>query len=126
MKTDARDAEHLARLLRMDEITSVRVPSVEEETARDLVRSREDTRQGLMGARHRLSKLLLRHGFVYAGGDAWTQKHDVWLRSHRGGDLTFSTAFDANYEAVSKPSPAVTVSTRRSVRWRRIRSSPRW
>lgn len=100
VKTDARDAEHLARLLRMDEITAVRVPSVQEETARDLVRSREDTRQDLMGARHRLSKLLLRHGFVYAGGEAWTQKHDVWLRSHRGGDLAFTTAFDASYEAV--------------------------
>lgn len=100
VKTDARDAEHLARLLRMDEITSVRVPSVEEETARDLVRSREDTRQDLMGARHRLSKLLLRHGFVFTDGDAWTRKHDMWLRSHRGGDLAFETAFDAHYEAV--------------------------
>ena len=41
---------------------AVKVPTIEEETARDLVRSREDTRQYLMGARHRLSKLLLRHG----------------------------------------------------------------
>lgn len=98
--SQACSAEHLSRLLRMGEITSVRVPSVEEETARDLVRSREDTRQDLMGARHRLSKLLLRHGFVYADGEAWTQKHDIWLRSHRGGDLAFRTAFDANYEAV--------------------------
>ena len=51
------------------------VPTVEEETARDLVRSREDTRQDLMGARHRLSKLLLRHGFVYSDGAAWTGIH---------------------------------------------------
>lgn len=100
VKTDSRDAFHLARLLKLDEITTVMVPSVEEETARDLVRSREDTRQDLMSARHRLSKLLLRHGFVYADGAAWTQKHDAWLRSHRGGDLAFTTAFDAHYEAV--------------------------
>ena len=100
VKTDARDAFHLARLLKLDEIVAVKVPSVEEETARDLVRSREDTRQDLMGARHRMSKLLLRHGFVYSDGAAWTQKHDAWLRQHRVGDLPFLTAFDANYEAV--------------------------
>ncbi|GAA3732628.1 hypothetical protein GCM10022239_06260 [Leifsonia bigeumensis] len=57
----------LARLLRLDEITAVRVPSIEEETARDLVRSREDTRQDLMAARHRLSKLMLRHGLRVFG-----------------------------------------------------------
>ena len=100
VKTDARDALHLARLLRVDEITEVRVPSIEEETARDLVRSREDTRQDLMTDRHRLSKLLLRHGHVYSGGAAWTQTHDRWLRGHRAGDLAFTTAFDASYEAV--------------------------
>ena len=100
VKTDARDAFHLARLLKLDEIVAVTVPTVQEETARDLVRSREDTRQDLMSARHRLSKLLLRHGLVYSDGDAWTQKHDRWLRAHRGGDLAFQTAFDASYEAV--------------------------
>ncbi len=41
---DARDAMHLARLLRMGEITSVVVPGVEQEAARDLVRAREDCR----------------------------------------------------------------------------------
>lgn len=100
VKTDARDAFHLARLLKLDEIVAVTVPTVQEETARDLVRSREDTRQDLMSARHRLSKLLLRHGLVYSDGDAWTQKHDRWLRYQRGGDLAFQTAFDASYEAV--------------------------
>ena len=70
VKTDARDALHLARLLPRGEIVAVTVPSIEEETARDLVRAREDTRQDLIGARHRLSKLLLRHGLVYADGAA--------------------------------------------------------
>ena len=32
----------LARLLRLDEITAVTVPSVAQEAARDLVRARED------------------------------------------------------------------------------------
>ena len=59
VKTDRRDAERLARLLRLGEITAVRVPEPEEEAARDLVRAREDARGDLMRARHRLSKLLL-------------------------------------------------------------------
>ena len=80
VKTDAKDAVHLARLLRLDEITSVSIPTVDQEAARDLVRAREDCRGDLMRARHRLSKLLLRHGIVYYGGEAWTGKHDTWLR----------------------------------------------
>ena len=52
VKTDARDAIHLARLLRLDEVSAVAVPSIEQETARDLVRAREDCRSDLMRARH--------------------------------------------------------------------------
>ena len=44
IKTDAKDAVHLARLLRLGEVTAVAVPSVEQEAARDLVRAREDCR----------------------------------------------------------------------------------
>ena len=76
VKTDAKDAIHLARLLRLDEVTSVVIPTVEQEAARDLVRAREDCRGDMMRARHRLSKLLLRHGIVYYGGTAWTGRHD--------------------------------------------------
>jgi len=68
VKTDARDAEHLARLLKLDEIVEVSVPSPGQEAARDLVRAREDVRGDLMRARHRLSKLLLRQGVVWTGG----------------------------------------------------------
>ncbi len=52
VKTDARDALHLARLLRLDEVVAVRVPSEVEESARDLVRCREAARADLMRARH--------------------------------------------------------------------------
>ena len=69
MKTDARDAELLARLLKLGEIVEVSVPSVEQEAARDLVRTREDARGDLMRARHRVSKMLLRQRIVYSGGD---------------------------------------------------------
>jgi transposase len=103
VKTDARDAIHLARLLRLDEITAVAIPSVDQEAARDLVRAREDCRGDLMRARHRLSKLLLRHGIVYYDGDAWTGKHDVWLRHQAQPQLTSRAtrlAFDSDYETV--------------------------
>jgi transposase len=60
IKTDARDAAHLARLLRLGEITPVTVPAAEIEAVRDLVRARDDARADLMRVRHRLSKLLLR------------------------------------------------------------------
>ena len=102
VKTDARDAVHLARLLRLDEVTPVVVPSVEQEAARDLVRAREDARGDLMRARHRLSKLLLRQGLVYSGGQAWTGTHDAWLR-HVGrglGSAATVMTFESDYEAV--------------------------
>jgi len=85
VKTDARDAAHLARLLRMDQITAVRVPSPDEEAAPDLVRAREDVRSDLMRSRHRVSKLLLRQGIIWSGGAAWTGKDELWLRQQQFG-----------------------------------------
>jgi transposase len=100
VKTDARDALHLARLLRMGEITSVVVPSVEQEAARDLVRAREDCRGDLMQARHRLSKMLLRHGIVYYDGKAWTGAHDQWLRRQRFTNPLSRSTFEGYYDTV--------------------------
>src|SRR3954453_7251910 len=106
VKTDAKDAVHLARLLRMDEFTAVSVPTVYQENARDLVRAREDCRGDLMRARHRLSKLLLRQGIVYCGGRAWTGAHDVWLRRQRFDSpalqLTYDTAYETMLAAVDR------------------------
>ncbi len=96
VKTDRRDAERLARLLRLGEITAVRVPGPEEEAARDLVRAREDARGDLMRARHRLSKLLLRHGAVY-DATAWTRAHDAWLRKQRFQSGPLAIVFDECY-----------------------------
>ncbi len=102
VKTDAKDAVHLSRLLRLDEVTAVAVPTLAQEAARDLVRAREDARGDLMRARHRLSKLLLRHGHVYSGGKAWTQAHDTWLRrmgrehfTDPASRITFESDLDA-------------------------------
>jgi hypothetical protein len=80
VKTDRRDAELLVRLLLAGKLHAVRVPGPEEEEAlRDLVRAREAVRVDLMRCRHRLSKLLLRHGMRFDDGPAWTQRHRDWL-----------------------------------------------
>jgi len=80
VKTDRRDAERLVRLLMIGGLHPVRVPSAEEEALRDLVRAREDIRGDLMRARHRLSKLLLRHDVRYEDtASAWTVSHRAWL-----------------------------------------------
>jgi transposase len=99
-KRDVADAELLARALRRAELTPVRVPEPAEEAARDLVRAREDARADLMRARHRLSKLLLRHGLVYESGRAWTQAHDAWLRAQRPAQPATRAALDDYYGAV--------------------------
>ena len=100
VKTDAKDAVHLARLLRLDEVTPVSVPTVDQEAARDLVRAREDSRGDLMRARHRLSKLLLRHGRVYCDGTAWTVRHDAWLRAQHLDTRAARLTLESDYETV--------------------------
>ena len=100
IKTDARDALHLARLLRLGEITPVAVPTVAQEAARDLVRAREDVRGDLMRARHRTSKLLLRQGIVWSGGTAWTAVHLDWLRRQSFEEPALTVAYDSALETV--------------------------
>jgi transposase len=105
VKTDARDAAHLTRLLRLGEITAVTVPEADVEAVRDLVRAREDARADLMRVRHRLWKLLLRQGRVYSGGQAWNGVHQIWLRRQR---------FDNSHTLDRRCEPAGPRSTRHS------------
>jgi transposase len=94
VKTDRRDAERLVRLLMIGALHPVRVPSPEEEGLRDLVRAREDVRGDLMRARHRLSKLLLRHDVRFDGtASAWTTHHRRWLETLQLGDRGAQTTF---------------------------------
>jgi transposase len=79
VKTDRRDAELLVRLLLAGKLHAVRVPGQQEEALRDLVRAREAVRVDLMRCRHRISKLLLRHGARFEDGRAWTDRHHRWL-----------------------------------------------
>jgi transposase len=90
IKTDTRDALKLARLHAAGQLRAVLVPPLEWEALRDLIRAREDLRGDLMGARHRISKLLLRHGHVFVGpGETWSQRHLAWLgQAHLEQPLT--------------------------------------
>jgi transposase len=95
IKTDQRDAERVLRLLMIDALHPVRVPTCEEEAIRDLVRAREDLRGDLMRSRQRLSKLLLRHGIVYEDtSSTWTQRHRAWLRAQDLGGGAQATLLD--------------------------------
>ena len=94
VKTDRRDAERLARLLAAGELHFAWVPSLEEEHFRDLVRCRDDLRGDRMRARHRIGKLLLRHGLRYPGpGANWTQRHHEWLGRLHFSDPAAQTTF---------------------------------
>lgn len=56
-----------------------------------------------MRPRHRLSNLLLRHGLVWEGKNAWTGAHQRWLRQVRAEQPWSAgtrSAFDAGYETV--------------------------
>ncbi len=92
IKTDRRDAVTLARLYRAGELTPVYVPREDDEAMRDLVRGRDDAVNATRKARQRLSALLLRHGYRYAGRRAWSVAHMRWLAeikmSHSAQQIT--------------------------------------
>ena len=80
VKTDRRDAEKLARLLRGGDLTAVWVPDAEHEALRDLVRAREAAKADQRRARQRLLKFLLRRGCAPPQGmRSWTDKHHEWM-----------------------------------------------
>ena len=79
IKTDRRDAVNLARLFRAGELTSIYVPTVEDEAIRDLVRCRDDIKRFERKARQRLLSFLLRHGYQYSGKRNWTKGFYNWL-----------------------------------------------
>jgi transposase len=93
-KTDQRDALKLARLHAAGQLRPVLVPEPVYESLRDLVRCREDLRGDLMACRHRISKLLLRRGVVWAGpGSTWARAHLKWLSTIRFDDPVLELVF---------------------------------
>jgi len=84
IKTDRRDARKLAQLFRAGLLSEVQPLTEQDEAARDLSRAREDLREDLVRARHRLGKFLLRRAITFTPGKrAWTLAHRRWLDSLR-------------------------------------------
>lgn len=81
VKTDRRDAEKLARLLRSGELTAAWVPTREHEALRDLVRARGAAKRDEVRARHRLEKLLLRHGLRVPGKKPGPAARLAWSKT---------------------------------------------
>jgi transposase len=79
VKTNRRDAQTLARLLRAGELTAVWVPDETHEAVRDLVRTRAMAIEDYRRKRQHVSSFLLRHGRSYEGTATWKGRHLQWL-----------------------------------------------
>lgn len=79
IKTDRRDAIKLVRSLRAGDLSAVHVPSVEDESFRDLARAWSAAREDLKQARQRLKSFLLSHGVHYLGQANWGPAHRRWI-----------------------------------------------
>lgn len=102
IKTDRRDAAKLVRLFRAGELTAIHVPDEAEEAVRDLLRCRDAVRRDVLRWRHRLLKLLARHGRVYQAGRNWSQRHWRWIREQRFDLLALQRAFEATLFAIEQ------------------------
>src|SRR6201995_4935929 len=83
VKTNRRDAQSLARLLRAGELTAVWVPDETHEAVRDLVRTRTMAVEDYRRKRQHVTAFLLRHGRAYAGKTSWRGHHLRWLDGQR-------------------------------------------
>lgn len=97
VKTDRRDALKLLSLFKAGLLTEVHAPNPQQEAARELTRCRQAAQEDLKRARHQLLKFLTRHGYVYADGTHWTQKHLTWLRSLAIENTLLQDVFDSYF-----------------------------
>ena len=102
MKTDRRDAAQLAVLARAGALTPVHVPVTVDEAARDLVRTREDTRRDLVRARRRLGTFLLRHGRRHLRTKSQGYYYDQWVRAQRWSMPTLTATHQHYVRAVDE------------------------
>lgn len=99
VKTNRRDAQALARLLRAGELTAVWVPDETHEAVRDLVRTRAMTVEDYRRKRQHVTSFLLRHGRAYEAKASWKGRHLRWLDSqsfpHPAQRLAFQEMLNA-------------------------------
>ncbi len=80
IKTNRRDAQQLARLLRAGELTAVWVPDEAHEAMRDLVRSRDAAVADLRRKRQAITSMMLRQGRAFPGKKTWGATYKYWLQ----------------------------------------------
>lgn len=102
IKTDRLDARNLALALRAGTLTSVHVPSPEEETFRDVVRAWQQSKRDITAAKQRLKAFLLRNDIRYEGRASWSAAHRRWLSRlvlpSSAQQIVFQELFDAVLE----------------------------
>ncbi len=80
VKNDKIDACDLAQYLVNGQLTSVYVPSNEDEVVREMTRQRDALRKHLIAARQQVLGFLRRHGLRYREGKTnWTKTYWRWL-----------------------------------------------
>jgi len=102
VKTDRRDAAKLVRLFRAGELTAIHILDEREEALRDLVRCRDDLRRDVLRWRHRVLKLLARHGCTYLAGRNWSRAHWRWIREQHFDLPPLQRAFEATLFALEQ------------------------
>jgi transposase len=102
IKNDRRDAEKLARYYRSGDLTAIRVPTLREEAARDIVRVREDALVDRLRVRNRLQKFLLRQGRIFRGARSWGKEHREWISAQRFEWMELQQSFEAYVHAVEE------------------------
>jgi len=106
VKTNRRDAQSLARLLRAGELTAVWVPDETHEAVRDLVRTRAMAVEDYRRKRQHVSAFLLRHGRSFDGKTSWRGRHKRWLDgqnfSHPAQRLAYQEMLNAVQATVER------------------------
>jgi transposase len=69
---------------------------------RDLVRCRDDIRRDVLRWRHRVLKLLARHGRAWLAGKNWSHAHWRWVREQRFDLPPLQRAFEATVFALEQ------------------------
>jgi transposase len=102
IKTDRRDAQKLVRGLRMNDLSAVHVPDVEDEAIRDLFRAWSGAREDLKRAKQRLKSFLLVHDVRYLGKANWGAAHRRWLSKFVFPHLSSHIAFQEHLRTIEE------------------------
>ncbi|THE13952.1 IS110 family transposase [Bacillus timonensis] len=84
-------------------MTSIYVPTEDDEALRDLVRAREDAKEDELRAKRRLTKFLLRHDIKPpVGVRKWTHKYREWLNTLKFTRSPSSVVFQEYYHQLQE------------------------